>query len=427
MNCTKSCWTRQWLLSTFLTSWILVHGSLNAEHPTPVSDRALQLHRDSLVFDAHNNLVRALLRRKDVTIESVDLMRFQQGLHTDLPRLKQGGLGAEFFATYVSRESVKNGTSVADTLEQIEATKRLLQRYPDAWELATSTSDVLRLRNQQKLAGLIAIENGDAISDSLAVLRSYYQSGVRCLSITHDDTHSWADAALDKSVHDGLSKFGEQVVAEANRLGMVLDLSHASEATIRDTLTTSKAPIIFSHSGTSKIAPHPRNLSDDVLRLVAKNGGVVHVNFFSAFLTADSIKAYKVRSKAAHELRKTFKSDEQYRLALDGWLKEHPLPTTTVSDVVDHIQHIVAIAGVDHVGLGSNFDGIVSVPRDLNDVSCFPRVTQELLDRGFAPEQIRKILGENTLRVLSSVEQVAKSSATERRPALLGTARLSAQ
>ena len=402
-----------WNWGLFL-SWAALAGlspvALVAQSPKPISETALQLHRSALVFDGHNNLVRAVLKSKDHDPATIDLNRFQAGLHTDLPRLRQGGLGAEYFATYVSPESVKKGNAVRETLEQIEAIKQLLRRYPESWEFAGSSQDVLRLRGEGRLAGLIAIENGEAVDGSLAVLRTYYQAGVRCLAVTHDDTHGWADAALDKSKHDGLSKFGEQVVAEANRLGIVLDLAHAAESTIRDTLSISSAPVLFSHTGAHELAPHPRNLSDDILRLVAQNGGVVQVNFFAGFLTKQTVKSYQDRSKAAHELRKSFKTEEQYRLALQQWLKEHPLPPTTVADVVDHIDHIVAVAGIDHVGLGSNFDGIVSIPKELEDVSCFPRITQELLDRGYTSEQIMKILGQNTLRVLREVERVASRS-----------------
>ena len=397
------------LVWLFGVAWLKT-GFIHGAEPIQVSQQALELHRESLVFDAHNNLVASLLRQKGVAFESIDLTRFQPGLQTDLPRLRQGGLGAEFFATYVSPDSVKKGTAVRETLEQIDKLKQLLRRYPDEWELASSTDDIVRLHKEHKLAGLIAIENGNAIDGSLAILRSYQQAGVRCMALTHDDTHSWADAALDKAKHRGLSDFGEQVVAEMNRLGMVIDLSHASDETIRDTLAISRAPDVFSHSGAYQIGPHPRNVSDEILRLVAKNDGVVQVNFFAGFLTAKTVAAYQQRSQSAYELRKTFRTDEQYQLALQQWLKEHPLPTTTVADVADHIAHIIEVAGVDHVGLGSNFDGIVSVPQDLDDVSCFPRVTQELLNRDYTPEQIRKILGQNMLRVIREVEQAASSA-----------------
>jgi membrane dipeptidase len=386
--------------------------TVQSAEPTKLTNEALELHRQVLVFDGHNSLVAQLRKRKDLTVETVDLNRLQPGLHTDIPRLRQGGVGAQIFATYVSLESVKKGAAVKETLEQIEQFRRLTERFPDAFELATGASDVQRIRQAGKVACVIAIEGGHMIDGSLAVLHAYHQAGARCMALTHDETHGWADAALDASTHKGLTAFGESVVREMNRLGMVIDLSHASVETVQDTVKLSQAPVIFSHSGAAKLAPHPRNVSDEVLRLVATNGGVVHVNFFSGFLTAKSVEAYQKRSLAANDLRKTFKTPQQFELALTQWLADNPLPTTAVSDVVDHIDHIVSVAGIDHVGLGSNFDGMVSVPRNLEDVSCFPYVTQELLKRGYNSDQVRKILGGNTLRVLKSVEDTASSPTT---------------
>jgi len=394
---------------------VVVFGGLavsaQSAEPTRLTDESLQVHRQSLVFDGHNSLVMQLRKRKDLTVESVDLTRFQQGLHTDIPRLRQGGVGAQIFATYVPLESVKKGAAVKETLEQIEQIRRLTERFPDTFELAASASDIERIRQSGKVACVIAIEGGHAIDGSLAVLHAYHQAGARCLALTHDDTHDWADAALDAVKHKGLTGFGESVVREMNRLGMVIDLSHASVETVQDTLKVSRAPVIFSHSGAAKLAPHPRNIPDDVLKLVAANGGVVQVSFFTGFLTAKSVDAYQKRSQAANDLRKTFKTPQQFELALTQWLADNPLPTTTVSDVVDHIDHIVAVAGIDHVGLGSNFDGMVSVPKNLDDVSCFPHVTQELLQRGYTSEQVRKILGGNTLRVFKAVEDASNSPA----------------
>ncbi len=378
-----------------------------AAEPVRLTDEALELHRQSLVFDGHNNLVMQLRKQPDLTVDSVDLTQDQKRLHTDIPRLRRGGVGAEFFATYVSSDSVQKGTAVRETLEQIDQIARLLRRHSGAMEWAGSTADLERIYRSGKLASLIAVEGGNAIEGSLVVLRTYYQAGARCMALTHDGTTDWADAALDKVKHQGLSKFGEQVVQEMNRLGMVIDLSHASEETIKDTLSISKAPVIFSHTGAHKVAPHPRNVSDDALQGVAKNGGVVMVNFYSGFLTAETVKAYEKRTKAAADLRKSFKTDEQFQVAIVAWLKEHPLPTTSVKDVVDHIDHIGKVAGLDHVGLGSNFDGIVSVPQNLEDVSCFPHLTQEMLNRGYSREQIQKVLGGNAQRVFRNVEAVA--------------------
>ena len=413
----QGLWSRAYPLA--LLGGVILSGLVGAAaEPTRMTDEALTLHRRSLVFDGHNNLPMQLRKRPDLPVDSVDLKAPQSKLHTDIPRLRQGGVGAEFFATYVSADSVKKGTAVRETLEQIDQIARLVKRHADSLEWAGSTADLDRIHKADKVSALIAIEGGNAIESSLVVLRTYYQAGARCMALTHDDTTDWADAALDKAKHKGLTKFGEQVVAEMNRLGMVIDLSHASEETSLDALTLSKAPVIFSHTGAHKLAPHPRNVSDDVLKAVAKNGGVVMVNFYSGFLTAETVKAYDKRTKAAADLRKSFKTDEQFQSALVAWLKENPLPKTSVKDVVDHIDHIGKVAGFDHVGLGSNFDGVVSLPQNLEDVSCFPYLTQEMLNRGYSHEQIQKVLGANARRVLRDVESVAKSSTPTPQPAV---------
>ncbi len=380
---------------------------VSAVEPTRLTDQALQIHRESLVVDGHNNLLMKLRKKPELTVDSVDLAHEFSGSHTDIPRLQRGGVGAEFFATFVSNESVKKGTAVKETLEQIDQIQRLARRFSDSLEVAGSAADIDRIHKAGKVAALISVEGGNAIDSSLSVLRTYHQAGVRCMALTHDDTTDWADAALDKPKHKGLAKFGEQVVAEMNRLGIAIDLSHASSETVQATLAISNAPVLFSHSAAHKVAPHARNLSDDLLKEVAKNGGVVMVNFFPGFLTAENVKAYEARTKAAQDLRKSFKSDDQFQVALGAWLKEHPLPTTTVKHVVDQIDHIAKVAGFDHVGLGSNFDGVVSVSTNLEDVSCFPHLTQEMLNRGYSKENIQKILGGNALRVLRGVDAVA--------------------
>jgi len=382
-----------------------------AGEPTRMTDEALELHRQSFVFDGHNNLAMQLRKQPGLTVDSINLNAAQAKLQTDLPRLRQGGVGAEFFATYVSADNVKKGTAVRETLEQIDQISRLVRRHSSSMEWAGSSADLERIHQANKISALIAIEGGNAIEGSLVVLKTYYQAGARCMALTHDDTTDWADSALDKVQHKGLTKFGEDVVREMNRLGMVIDLSHASEETALDAMAVTKAPVIFSHTGAHKLAPHPRNVSDDVLRAVAKNRGVVMVNFYSGFLTSESVAAYEKRSKAAAELRKSFKSDEQFQTALVAWLKENPLPKTSVKDVVDHIDHIGKITGFEGVGLGSNFDGVVSLPQDLADVSCFPHLTQEMLNRGYSRDQIQKVLGGNARRVLRNVETVAGGSA----------------
>lgn len=381
-----------------------------AAEPMKMSDDALRIHREAFVIDGHNNLIMKFAKQGVGAIDSIDLTQPQPSLHTDLPRLKQGGVGAEVFATYIPTDSVKKGLAVRQTLEQIEQLGKLLSRSNGAIQFALSSADLERIRNNGQVAALVAIEGGNSIESSLAVLKTYYQAGVRMMALTHDDTTDWADAALDTPKHGGLAPFGEKVVAEMNQLGMTIDLSHCSTDTIGDVLAISKAPVVFSHSGAHAVAPHARNLKDETLRAVAKNGGVVLVNFYAGFLSAESVKAYETRTKDAALFRKQFKTDAEFQAALGPWLKDHPLPATSVANVVDHIDHIAKTAGVEHVGLGSNFDGIVSVPKHLEDVSCFPHVTQELLNRGYSEADIKKILGGNTLRVLKDVESAAHHS-----------------
>lgn len=384
-----------------------------AAEPMKMTDDALRIHKSAFVIDGHNNLMMKFAKQASGSIDSVDLTQPQSNLHTDLPRLKQGGVGAEVFATYVSTDAVKKGTAVRQTLEQIEQLGKLVGRSHGEIEFALSSSDLNRVHEKGHVAALVAIEGGNAIESSIAVLKTYYQAGVRMMALTHDDTTDWADAALDTAKHGGLAPFGEKVIAEMNQLGMAIDLSHCSTETINDVLAISKAPVVFSHSGAHAVAPHARNLKDDTLKAVAKNGGVVLVNFYAGFLSAESVKAYETRTKDAALFRKQFKTDAEFQAALGPWLKDHPLPQTSVANVVDHIDHIVKTAGIDHVGLGSNFDGIVSVPKHLEDVSCFPHLTQELLTRGYKEEDIKKILGGNTLRVLTQVEKSATQSAVQ--------------
>lgn len=382
-----------------------------ASTPVRLTEEALKIHREALVFDGHNNLTWKLRTHAELLPAKVDLGLPQKNLHTDLPRMRQGGVGAQFWAVYQPPATGKN-SNVRDVMAQIDHIHELAKSHPDDLELAYTADDVARIRRDGKIASLISVEGGHAIDNSLPVLRMYQQLGVRSLALTHMDSHDWADAAMDKSKHKGLNKFGEQVVLEMNRLGMIIDLSHASVDTMRHAILASQAPVIFSHSAAHKLAPHPRNVPDEVLGMLPRNGGVVLINFYPAFLTAKGVRAYEERSQAALELRSRYANERQYQLALKQWLKDRPLPPATVRDVVDHIDHIVKVAGIEHVGLGSNFDGMGSVPGQLEDVSCFPYITQELLTRGYTPAQIHKVLGGNLLRVLRQAEQTAHNAGT---------------
>jgi membrane dipeptidase len=372
--------------------------------PVMLTDEAAAIHREAILVDGHNDLPWQFRTQKDFSFRFIDISKEQKGLHTDLPRLKRGGVGAQFWAAYVPVESRKD--SVKLTLEQIDVIQRFVKSHPDELEMAYTVDDILRIRKSGKVASLIGVEGGHSIDNSLGVLRIYYQLGVRYMTLTHTETLDWADSCTDKPKNNGLSKFGEEVVREMNRLGMLVDLSHVSADTMRHVLRITKVPVFFSHSSAFALADHPRNVPDDVLKEVAKNGGVVMVNFYPGFLSPEASRALKGMNDADRGFRKQFPDNEkEYKAALNQWLKDHPIPPTSIHNVVDHIEHIIKTAGIDHVGLGSDFDGINAVPRQLEDVSTYPLITQELLNRGYKKEQILKILGGNALRVMREVEK----------------------
>jgi membrane dipeptidase len=381
-----------------------------ARGPVKLTEEALRIHREAILIDGHNDLPWQFREKKDLSFNQIDISRPQKSLHTDIPRLRQGGVGAQFWSAWVPAETMKDGTAGRQTLEQIDVIHRMVRAYPDTFVMAYSVDDILRAHKEGKIASLIGIEGGHSIDNSLGVLRMLYALGARYMTLTHSENLAWADSATDKPVHHGLTAFGEQVVLEMNRLGMLVDISHVSAETMRHTLRITRAPVIASHSSAFALAAHPRNVPDDVLRLVAKNGGVVMVNFFPGFILPEGARAMQKMFEVARDMRKRYPNEEEFRLALKEWLREHPIPSGSVHNVVDHIEHIIKTAGIDHVGLGSDFDGINAVPKQLEDVSCYPYITQELLNRGHNKEEIIKVLGGNLLRVFRQVEDVAKQS-----------------
>lgn len=372
--------------------------------PVVLTDAALALHRDCIVIDGHNDLPWMYREKKDLSFRSLDIAQPQPTLHTDIPRLRKGGVGAQFWSAYVPASTGRKGTAVRDTLEQIDVIRRFVARYPDTFEMAYTADDIVRIRKQGKIASLIGIEGGHSIDNSLGVLRMLYLLGARYMTLTHSETLDWADSATDTAKHNGLTDFGKNVVREMNRLGMLVDLSHVSAKTMHDALDTTTVPVIFSHSSAFAIADHPRNVPDDVLKRVKENGGVVMVNFFSGFITPEGARMSRDMFKQLRDLRAKFPNDAEFQAALKQWRADHPMPTGSVHTVADHIDHIVKVAGIDHVGLGSDFDGITSVPTQLEDVSFYPYLTQVLLDRGYKPDDVRKVLGGNLLRVMRAVE-----------------------
>lgn len=393
---------------------ILLVAPLSAEEkprsrePVQLTDQALALHREAIVIDGHNDLPWQYRKNDDLSFLKIDLRKPQKKLHTDIPRLRQGGVGGQFWSAYVDVGTRKNRTAVTQTLEQIDVIHRMIRAYPDTFTLAVTADDVVRAHREGKIASLIGVEGGHSIDDSLGVLRIYHALGVRYLTLTHTENTDWADSATDKPKNNGLSSFGEEVVREMNRLGMLVDISHVSPDTMKHALRVTKAPVIASHSSAYALTEHPRNVPDDVLKLIAKNGGVIMVNFYSGFLVPEAARALREMYRAERELREKYPDPRQFQAAVEAWFKEHPVPTGSVHTVVDHIEHIVKVAGIDHVGLGSDYDGITATPKQLEDVSCFPYITQELLNRGYKKEEIHKILGGNVLRAMREAERVSK-------------------
>jgi len=376
--------------------------------PVVLTDKALEIHKAALLVDGHNDLPWQFREKGDLSFQKIDLRKDCKDLQTDIARLRKGNVGAQFWAAYVEASTAKTRTAVRDTLEQIDVIHRLVKAYPDVLEFATTADDIVRIRKAGKVASLIGVEGGHSIDNSLGVLRTLHQLGVRYMTLTHTDTLDWADSATDAPKSNGLSPFGEQVVREMNRLGMLVDLSHVSAETMRHALKVTTAPVIFSHSSAFALAEHPRNVPDDVLKLVKANGGIVMVNFYSGFITPEGAQRLKNAVGVYRDLREKYPDEKERREAYRAWRKENPTPRGSVHHVVDHIEHIVKVAGIDHVGLGSDFDGIDVTPVQLEDVGCFPYITQELLNRGYTAEQIHKILGGNFLRVFRAVEAAAK-------------------
>jgi membrane dipeptidase len=372
-----------------------------------LTDEALRVHRESFVFDGHNDLPWEMRTKVGGSFDNRDIAKPQPAMHTDIPRLKQGGVGAQFWSVYVPAEAAKTGKALQQTLEQIELVKAMIARYPNVFEQARTVANIERIRKEGKIASLIGVEGGHCIEDSLENLRRLHALGAGYMTLTHSDTLAWADSATDQGQHQGLSPFGEEVVREMNRLGMLVDLSHVSDETMKDALRISQAPIIFSHSSARAVAKHPRNVPDDVLALVKQNGGVVMVNFFPGFVVPESAQIMSQMFDKSRELRAKFPAEVDYQRERKRWETLHPYPAGSIHDVVDHIDHLVKVAGIDHVGLGSDFDGITKVPAQLEDVSTYPFITQELLNRGYTPEQIHKIMSGNILRVMRRAEDVA--------------------
>ena len=341
-----------------------------------VSERALKIHMAGQLFDGHNDLPMMMRARANSSFKTIDIAKPTK-FHTDIPRLKAGGLKAQYWSVYVPASTDLTGNALLQTLEQIEIVEKMVATYPDVFAMAKNADELEKIIKQGKVACMMGIEGGHSIQGMLAMVERFFDRGVRYMTLTHSKTLAWADSATDDAKNNGLSPFGKEVIKEMNRVGMLVDLSHVSEKTMLDALETTKAPVIFSHSSARAICDHPRNVSDKVLKLVKENNGVVMVNFMSGYIVPT-------------EQKKKFKNARG-----------------TIYDVVDHIEHIIKVAGIDHVGIGSDYDGVRSLPIGLEDVSTYPRITQILLDRGYNETQIHKILGGNAIRALRDAEKVS--------------------
>jgi len=379
----------------------------------PVAD----LLREAPLIDGHNDLLWALREAREKG-EVLDPAAPCPQLHTDLPRLQAGAVGGQFWSVFVPSD-LPADRSVTQSLEQIDALFELIRRNPERLELARTSDDVERIAGVGKVASMLGVEGGHAIGNSLGTLRILASFGAGYVTLTHNDDTDWADSATGERTHGGLTRFGEEVVRELNRCGMLVDLSHTSEDTMRAAMAVSEAPVLFSHSNARSLCDVPRNVTDDILELAGRSGAVIQATFVPWFLTPEGAEANAAGWEELRRLRREFPDDrEAVGKAMDAWFASQPAPPSSLSDVADHIDHIRDIAGIETAGVGSDFDGVESVPDGLEDVSCYPALFEELRDRGYSDEDLGKVAGGNVLRLLREAERVGSRLRTERPPSL---------
>jgi membrane dipeptidase len=401
-------------------------GGLGGLPSDPLVERMRDLLRSAPLVDGHNDLLWQLRERAGYDLTRMDVAGRVRGLHTDLPRLRDGGLGAQFWSVYVPSD-LPGDTAVTATLEQLDGFHGLVRRYPDRLGLALTVADVERLVGMGRIASLAGMEGGQSIGCSLGALRMMYALGARYMTLTHNDNTPWADSATDEPVHGGLTAFGHEVVREMNRLGMLVDLSHVAASTMRAALGTSSAPVIFSHSSARTLCEHPRNVPDDVLSRLADNGGVCMVTFVPGFVDPAAAEVYRAEDAERRRLQAEAGGDRAaVEAALAQWRSRHPVPPATLAQVADHVEHVRRVAGVEHVGIGGDFDGVGEVPVGLDDVSTYPALFAELARRGWNEAALRALAGGNVLRVLRDAESVARDESRRRRPSLARIADLDA-
>ncbi|GAA0388464.1 dipeptidase [Brevundimonas terrae] len=378
---------------------------------------ARQILRRTPLIDGHNDLPWAIRQGFANDVHGVDLtsdLSMATRLHTDIPRLREGGVGGQFWSVYVPASMTQLEAAKA-TFEQIDTVKRIIGGYPQTFELATTADDIVRIHRQGKIASMIGMEGGYSIDDSLGLLREFRRAGALYMTLTHSKSTNWADSGTDAPKWGGLNPFGEEVVKEMNRIGMMVDLSHVSAETMKDALRVSTAPVIFSHSSALGVTGHPRNVPDDVLAMMKDNGGIVMVTFVPGFIN-EQVRSWSAnRSAEQARLNSLHPGDpERVRNEMTQWTSAHPIPRATLDDVVAHIQHVRDVAGIDHIGLGGDFDGVDALPVDVEAVDAYPRILARLIQNGWSDADIRKLAGENMLRVMRRVEAVAAAKQAER-------------
>jgi membrane dipeptidase len=381
-----------------------------------VQARIDRILKSTPLIDGHNDIAEQLAenyKRNIAGLASGTEQRQPHPLMTDMARLRQGRVGGQFWSVYIDG-TITGDAAIRETIEQIDIVRRMVDAYPNDLELARTADDMVRIHKAGKIGSMIGVEGGRQIGGSLAALRQYYNLGARYMTLTHNQTTEWADSATDDPKYDGLSPFGVTVVREMNRIGMLVDLSHVSAATMKDAIAASRAPVIFSHSSTRGLVGHLRNVPDDVLALLPANGGVVMVNFVPDFIS-DEVWHWGAEKNAEEARLKAFHRDSKAEVeaGLKAWVVAHPSPPATASTVADHIEHVVKIAGYDHVGIGGDMDGIDSTPADLTGVQDYPNLFAELIRRGWSDANLAKLAGGNVLRALRRAEVVSASLKAE--------------
>jgi membrane dipeptidase len=391
-------------------------GVSAAAQSDPALERARKLLRSVPLIDGHNDLAWEIRQSKTAPrdVAAYDLRGRTPG-DTDLERLKAGQVGAQFWSIYVPGE-VKDSGYAKVQLEQFDIARRTIARYPDRLALALSAADIEREFKRGRIASLLGMEGGHVIENSLGALRAYYDLGARYLTLTHNVTLDWADAAADSARHGGLTEFGREVVREMNRMGMLVDLSHVSPGVMSDALDVAEAPVIFSHSSARALTEHVRNVPDSILQRLPKNGGVVMVTFVPAFVSQEVADWEKVEADELKRVEALTSDTVERRRLSDEWRAAHPRPQATLAQVANHVDHVRRVAGPDHVAIGSDFDGIEHTPVGLEDVASFPQLFAELVRRGWSDEDLRKLAGRNLLRVFRAAESTATRLQRERQP-----------